>query len=170
MDGIFLVSFLLLVTFIVAAAFYFVKVHTLKFIAVALAAFVSSAVYFSFDNYKGWPTHNKYPTGWVVGIEIREPNQEMKDEGEIFIWLYPKTIKRSLFGYAPIAPTPRGYRLPFNNETSKQMSDAKQKMKQGYQVLIEGDDEGGEDGAGEKESNNSKKKVSEMLKITKLPH
>jgi hypothetical protein len=158
MSGEYLVSFSLLLTLLLAAAFFFSNRHSLKFFTLALAIFLASGTYFGVENYKGWPSYRKYPTGWIVAIEIREPSEDTSDKGEIFIWLYPKVIKHSTFGFAPSAASPRGYSLPYNKNAAEEMGRAKDKLKQGFQVLIQGEDEGGTEGDSNKKNESKEKK------------
>ena len=103
---------------------------------------ISSWIYFSFDSYKGWPTRNAPKVGsevlWVI---IREPSNNIK--GSIFIWvkekaeLREKNLFEKLLTYYPEDyRTPRSYRLPFSKESQDEYSNALNKIKQGYKIVI----------------------------------
>jgi hypothetical protein len=164
MHGPLIVFFMLTLTLIISAAFYFSRVHALKFAVVALAVFLSSSVYFGFENYKGWASHGKYPTGWIVAIEIRNPDKEHGDPGDIMIWMYPKEVQHSWIWFSPALPEPRAFHIEMNESNSRKMNNAKQKLKQGYQILIEGEDEGGQDGkSGTKQPKGKKEGLGDSI-------
>lgn len=126
----------------------------LKLVVVTYLFLASSAVYFSFDTYKGWPSEEKIQKGILVSVEIIQPSDDHK--GAIYLWIYDEkrdaTFIQKVFGYSTIIPAPRAYAIPYSESAKGMFEDAKKQIEMGMTVevtgekaLVEGEErEGGE--------------------------
>lgn len=145
MSGQFLVAYFLIFMLLCAGTFYWTRVHALKFAAVAMLAFITSAIYFSFENYKGWASQADWDSGQVVAVEIRRPDGG--DKGAIYVWMYlDNRPKHDWFVYVPKHREPRVYELPYTQGQEKEWTNARQALKKGMLVYLQGKGEQAEGG------------------------
>lgn len=115
----------------------------IKILAVTYLFLVSSAIYFSFDTYKGWPTDRKQTKGVLVYALVIEPTSQ--NEGSIYLWVVSEKPKEESFlknlityDYA-YTPAPRAYRLKYTSKTSSAVNNALEQIQGGQLVTIEMD-------------------------------
>lgn len=143
------------ILFAVSFAFmiYYSKVFWFKLSTITLLFAIVNMIYFSFDTIKGWPSDDKIPKGQLVFVEIVEPTETytgaiyvyVRHESKASIW-YNKYL--SYIYWDNMAP--RSYYIPYTNQSSKSMREAKEAMENGFIVEIEGESaEAQSDGDGE---------------------
>lgn len=112
----------------------------LKLIVITYLFLVSSAIYFSFDSYKGWPTDEKVNKAFLIKVHIVEPTPESK--GGIYIWTIPETqeqnIIATIFGYS-VSNMPRAYIIPYSNKAQKEFTEAQKKLEEGMVIILNDD-------------------------------
>lgn len=140
---------------------YFNRNVFLKIITVTYLFLISSALYFSFETYKGWPTQQSIKKAYLVSVEIIQPSKEFP--GAIYLWVYDQPEENTnnignIFSYND-KNAPRAYYLPFTQSSSDKFSEAKKQIEKGMVVELNGDvkqpvegeeQEGGESGDGNK--------------------
>lgn len=130
---------LLLISFFVvsitAISFYF-NYTKLKFVVILLLTLLSSAVYFSLDGVKGWPSEDtRVVKGNLASVVIINPSDT--DPGAIYISLFPTTpIKWYEYEYPRYAP--KTFYVKYTNDRAAEFEKAKQALEQGKQVRING--------------------------------
>lgn len=121
---------------------YYNRIFWFKISTITLLFAIVNMIYFSFDSMKGWPSHDKITKGQLVFIEIIEPTETYN--GAIYLYVrieleeqpwYSKYINYLYWDeYAP-----RSYYIPFTEQSSNTMREAKEAMEKGYIVEIEGE-------------------------------
>lgn len=162
MTGAYLVSALIFFSLLYAVQLYFNKNIWLKIVNVTVLVIISSAVYFTFETYKGWPTiERQHDKARVLGVII-EPPIRGKSDGAIYYWVQEKKREDSLFNQifryeSPFPNSPRSYHLPYSKEAEKRFSEAQQAIQDGNIVMMdpaqtadEGDGKGDKPGQGKK--------------------
>lgn len=163
MIGAYLVVTLLAFSVLYAIQLYYNKSFMLKLINVTVLVFISSAVYFTFETYKGWPTLEKlHDKARVFGIII-EPPVKGKSDGAIYYWVVEKervtTSFERIFRYVPTMPNaPRSYHLPYSPEAEKKFAEAQQALQEGKVVLMDPNDQQSEGGGKEGDQGNGDSK------------
>lgn len=143
-----LVAFALFTLAIIALAFYF-KNAFLKFLVVAYLAVLASAIYFTYEGVKGWPTDDdRVVKGILSAVVIVNPSD--KSEGAIYISLFP-TVPSEWYEYRYHREAPRTFYIKYTNDRAAAFEKAKQAMMEGKEVRINGippetTSDGGEDG------------------------
>lgn len=163
MTGFYLVTSLVVFSILYAAQLYFHRSFLMKLINVTVLVFIASAVYFTFETYKGWPTVERIQSGMVVSIVIERPVPN-KSEGAIYVWMLPQKKQLNwferIFVYSPTTiGTPRSYLLPYSKEADEKFSEAKQRMANGEMVFLT-DPKEGEEAEGENKQGKDKQKKS----------
>lgn len=119
---------------------YFNRNVFLKIITVTYLFLISSAVYFSFETYKGWPTQQSIKKAYLIAVEIVQPKDDFK--GAIYLWVYDEernvNILESVFGYSKDS-TPRAYVIPYSQQSNADFSEAKRKLEEGMIVELNGE-------------------------------
>lgn len=144
---------------------YFNKTFWLKLLTITLLFAIVNMMYFSFDTLKGWPSHDKITKGQLVHVEIVEPTEtypgaiyvSVRVEQEEQYW-YSKYVN---FIYWD-SMAPRSYYIPFTEQSSSKMREAKEAMEKGFIVEIEGE-------SAKTESNGNGKAPSEEGNGGELP-
>jgi hypothetical protein len=171
MSGTFLVLYLLAFMFVCAATLYWSRIHLLKFAVIAMIAFIASAIYFSFENYKGWASQANWPSGQVVAVEIRTPDETVNDKGAIYVWMYlDKRPERDWFVYVPTFREPRVYELPYTSGSEKEWTNAKQALKKGMLVYLQGKGQSTEGKNGNPGKEGAQKEFGDALNYQAAPH
>ncbi len=121
---------------------YYNKSFWLKLSTITLLFAIVNMIYFSFDSIKGWPSNEKITKGQLVFVEIVEPTETYKGA----IYLYVRIEIEEQPGYSKYINyfywdeyAPRSYYIPFTEQSSKTMREAKEAMEKGYIVEIEGE-------------------------------
>lgn len=154
----------------------------LKILAITYLFLVSSAVFFSFDTYKGWPSSLKQTKGVLIYALVIEPAPNR--EGSIYLWIVPEkkktpTLTEKLITYDyQYNPAPRSFRLKYNSKLSSDVNSAIEKIQNGQVVVVEmSDGENGDASLDSKSDNGQKGKSKnkgdaedyERLKINIIP-
>lgn len=135
MNQILLVIFYLLLAILTGISLTYPNQKILKYISITGMFVLASMIYFTLDNYKGWPTSDTPHRGAkIASIEIREPVDSVK--GMIFIWIYEKGNNDSFF-YVPFGDTPKAFIVDYTEESSKAFAKAKEKLYNGYQLFLD---------------------------------
>lgn len=123
---------------------FYTKSIFLKLIVVTYLFLVSSAVYFSFETYKGWPSTDRVLKGNLVAVEILEPSDN--HPGAIYLWVYDekreKNLYQKIFHYSTSMPAPRSYVIPYSKTSKERFEEAKRQIEMGATVEISTDSEG----------------------------
>lgn len=113
---------------------------TLKFFVVTYLFVVSSAIYFSFDSFKGWPSDEKIHKAYLLAVHIVQPSPQNK--GGIYVWTLEERkeprIFEKLFGLNNV-DVPRSYYLPFSTKGEQAFAEAENQLKKGMFVILDGD-------------------------------
>lgn len=132
------------ILFAVSFAFmiYYSKVFWFKISTVTLLFAIVNMIYFSFDTIKGWPSDDKIPKGQLVYVEIVEPTETYTGAIYVYVRHEPKednwyTKYLSYVYWDSMAP--RSYYIPYTNQSSKFMREAKEAMENGFIVEVEGE-------------------------------
>lgn len=169
-----LIAFSLLYVF----QLYFNRNVFLKILTVTYLFLISSAVYFSFETYKGWPTQQPIEKAYLVSVEIIQPSDTFK--GAIYLWVYDEerdmNILQSIFGYSD-KKAPRSYTIPYSQKANADFSEAKKKLEEGMVVELNGEKKKGtnsdeaKDGESDKQGNASSSYVEDydVPKINIIP-
>jgi len=135
MTQVLLVIVGLLTAIVMALAFYWNN-KTTRFFTVALFVMLANAMYFSLDGVKGWPSENtRVVKGILAAVVIVNPSDT--DEGAIYISLYP-TVPRKWYEYEYPRYAPKTFYVKYSNDRAAQFEEAKQAMKEGKEVRING--------------------------------
>jgi hypothetical protein len=130
-----LVAFAIFTLAIIALAFYF-RNPFLKFLVVAYLAVLASAIYFTYEGVKGWPTDD---TAVVKGIlsSVVIVNPSDMSEGAIYISLFP-TLPSEWYEYQYHRKAPRTFYIKYTNDRAAEFEKAKDALKEGKEVRING--------------------------------
>lgn len=135
-----LVYALIIFSLLYVLQLYFNRNIFLKIVTITYLFLISSAVYFSFETYKGWPTQQSIKKAYLIAVEIIQPSD--KDKGAIYLWVYDEerdmNILQSVFGYSD-SKAPRSYTIPYSQQTSDEFTEAKNQLEAGMVVELYGD-------------------------------
>lgn len=173
MSGSFLISYFLGFTFIAALALYFSKIHSLKFLLVGLLFFITTAIYFSFESYKGWPTTEGFDKVQVLWLDSVQPSKKDADDGAIYVWGYElnetKQNDTPWYVYTPSIKSPRSYQFPWTEEFQREVKEAKEKLKGGSFVIMENPEEPAGNKEGEEKEGEGQAKSTGFAKNYRPP-
>ena len=136
MNQTFLVEYCVLLAVLLGLSFYFPKIRILAYITVTGMFILASTLYFTMENYKGWPTDTEFNDVSVIAIDIQEPNQEANFEGAIYVWLQEKVAYSNELLYNPGNNVPRAHYIKYTEQSSKSFAKAKDLLKRGYAVTM----------------------------------
>lgn len=133
-----LVYILIVFSLLYVLQMFYTKSIFLKLIVVTYLFLVSSAIYFSFETYKGWPTSERILKGNLVAVEILEPTDNRP--GAIYLWVYDekreKNLYQKIFHYSTSVPAPRAYVIPYSKTSKERFEEAKKQIEMGATVEI----------------------------------
>jgi hypothetical protein len=153
MIGAYLVVALVVFSLLYAVQLYNNKSFILKLINVTVLVCIASAVYFTFETYKGWPTIEKQNEKARVFAVLIEPPVKGENDGAIYYWVIERKVEDSfwnkVFRYESDMPnSPRSYFIPYSPEAEKVFSRAQQALENGEIVFMDPNDES-KDGTGD---------------------
>lgn len=126
----------------VAVAFFFILAVTyfwnnlpLKFASLVFAIVLANGVYFSLDRMAGWPVDAKDIKGTIASITMVNPTET--DEGGIYIAVF-STLPLEWYEYIYPRKAPRLYFLEYSNYRAQEFERAKEQMKEGMRIRING--------------------------------
>lgn len=147
----------------------------LKTVLLVLLFYSASAIYYSFDSYRGWPTDTRNKRELVVlSVVIFEKTRE--DPGAIYVTgipcavspmeclkyaetdtVFKKLSPFKVFGYVPpAANTPRLYEFPYTEENRQKFAAARENIKNGGVSIVEGSESEESSSAGQESGDKSK--------------
>ena len=130
-----LVAFALCTVAVIALAFYY-RSATIKFIAITYLVILASGIYFIYDGVKGWPTDdNREVKGILSSVVIVNPSDE--SDGAIYISLFP-TVPTEWYEYEYHRKAPRTFYIKYTNDRAAAFEKAKEALKEGKEVRING--------------------------------
>lgn len=170
-----IVFLLIILAVLYTLQLYFSKNFAIKLLAATYLFFVASAMYFSLDTYKGWPTSEKIERGVLTAVIVDDPSEE--SEGAIYIWVRNTEVKFYWYqwlGYTP-SNEPRSFVIPYTKESAKKFRDAKKSIEEGKYVILEPSESEGVDGDGENseqadDNKRSPGKEGESAEDYNVPH
>jgi hypothetical protein len=123
------------VFFFILAVTYFWNNVPLKFASLVLAVVLANGVYFSLDRLAGWPVEAKQVKGIVASITMVNPTET--EEGGIYISVF-SSLPVGWYEYLYPRKAPRLYYLEYSNYRATQFEKAKEQMKEGMRIRING--------------------------------
>ena len=125
----------LLVFAVMAISLYWNNFHT-KFASIALFIILANCVYFSLDGVKGWPAEEpREVKGTIASIVIVNPSESF--EGAIYVGVFlSEENKWYEYDYPRISP--KTFYVKYSNNRAAEFEKAKQAMKEGKEVHIDG--------------------------------
>jgi len=155
---------------------YYNKVFWFKLSTITLLFAIVNMLYFSFDSLKGWPSHDKIEKGQLVYVEIVEPTETY--DGAIYLYVRIEPEAETWYGkyinfkYWDVF-APRSYFMPYTEQTSKTMREAKEAMEKGFIVEIKGesaDVDNGDGNAADQAANGGERPDGGDVENYKVPH
>lgn len=135
-----LVYILIVFSLLYVLQMFFNKNLFLKLIVITYLFITSSAIFFSFETYKGWPSGNRIEKAILINVQISEPSDN--NPGAIYLWVYdepkPATVFSKIFGYTPLAAEPRSYVIPYSKNTKQKFEEAMKQIEMGMTVELSG--------------------------------
>ena len=163
MTGLNIVLAFVIFSLLYCVQLFFNRSLLLKIIVVTYLFFISSAIYFSFETYKGWPSSEKVTKGYLVSTLVVEPTKQT--EGAIYAWIIEKERSQSLFDkvfgfkYNGVS-VPRAYKFEYTNKRASKFNMAGKQLKEGNIVMVDGE---GESGEGSSDERGDKKGVASSM-------
>lgn len=142
MTGAYLVAALIIFSLMYAVQLYYNKSLFLKLVNITVIVFISSAVYFTFETYKGWPTIEPIRERSRVYAVIITPPVEGVHKGGIYYLAKEKnkkepTILEKVFRYmSPLPNSPRIYYTEYTEQEERLFSRVQEALEQGNVVYI----------------------------------
>ena len=164
MTGAYLVLSLIFFSILYGIQLHFNRSFLLKLVNITVLIFLSSAVYFTFETYKGWPTvEEQTARARVFSVVIITPEQGVHDGG-IYYWALENnpepTLVEKIFRYHTNMPlAPRSYFVKYTPQTEQVFSRARNALQEGSMVFIDPpktdeENKSDEKGQGAPDSNN----------------
>ena len=125
----------LLAVSVMAISLYWNNFHT-QFASIALFIILANCVYFSLDGVKGWPAEEpREVKGTIASIVIVNPSESF--EGAIYVGVFlSEENKWYEYDYPRISP--KTFYVKYSNNRAAEFEKAKQAMKEGKEVRIDG--------------------------------
>lgn len=137
-----IVVYLVFYAILVGSLFYQVNErYGLKVLSIVVLFTLATSVYFSFDEFKGWPSAELPANGLeVIYLKVDEPQGESK--GAIYVWVIPHEQGDStLASLSPgrlmlhdTAGKPRVFTYPYSEQGAKKAYQAMEAIQQGMTV------------------------------------
>ena len=125
----------LLAVSVMAISLYWNNFHT-KFASIALFIILANAVYFSLDGVKGWPAEEpREVKGTIASIVIVNPSESF--EGAIYVGVF-LSEENEWYEYDYPRISPKTFYVKYSNNRAAEFEKAKQAMKEGKEVRIDG--------------------------------
>ena len=125
----------LLAVSVMAISLYWNNFHT-KFASIALFIILANCVYFSLDGVKGWPAEEpREVKGTIASIVIVNPSESF--EGAIYVGVF-LSEENEWYEYDYPRISPKTFYVKYSNNRAAEFEKAKQAMKEGKEVRIDG--------------------------------
>ena len=123
-----------------------------KSLFMAVAIWFSVTLYYSFQNFMGWPTEETISTQYsqLIWFQIREPSKVSDHPGAIYLWVreIPKLEKIEGFTLKQLSDpmvwftypdegVPRAYKIPYTKEAHKKLREGAEGRKTGIRTYVE---------------------------------
>ena len=123
-----------------------------KGLFMAIAIWFSITLYYSFQNFMGWPTEETINTKYsqLIRFQIKEPSKISDHPGAIYLWLREISTTEKLEGLTlhqlsdpmtwftyPDETVPRAYKIPYTKEKHKKLRKAAEGRKSGVRTYVE---------------------------------
>jgi len=120
---------------VMAISLYWNNFHT-KFASIAFFIILANCVYFSLDGVKGWPAEEPHEVkGTIASVVIVNPSESF--EGAIYVGVFlSEENKWYEYDYPRISP--KTFYVKYSNNRAAEFEKAKQAMKEGKEVHIDG--------------------------------
>ena len=173
MNSLLVPAFLLLSLLMIWLLYKSTARATIKIVSIVSLLFISSATYFSFDSYKGWPISHEHTTEKMLLLSVSIFDETNEKSGSIFVTAIPcigkaetcystnsttyKYLPFNVFGFVPAKDNfPRFYEFPYNKDTKQFFEEARQRIANGEAVMMKSKSsrtsgEGGDNKEGEGE-------------------
>lgn len=141
MTGAYLVAALIVFSLMYAIQLYYNKSFFLKLINITVIVFISSAVYFTFETYKGWPTTESIREKARIYSVIITPPVEGVHKGGIYYLAKERkkepTVLEKIFRYmSPLPDSPRIYFTEYTEQEERLFSRAQEALEEGHIVYM----------------------------------
>ena len=123
-----------------------------KGLFMAIAIWFSITLYYSFQNFMGWPTEETISTKYsqVIWFQIKEPSKVSNHPGAIYLWVREISESEKIEGLTlkqlsdpmvwftyPDETVPRAYKIPYTKEAHKKLREAAEGRKTGVRTYVE---------------------------------
>ena len=123
-----------------------------KGLFMAITIWFSITLYYSFQNFMGWPTEETINTKYsqLIWFQIKEPSKISDHPGAIYLWLREISTTEKLEGLTlhqlsdpmtwftyPDETVPRAYKIPYTKEKHKKLRKAAEGRKSGVRTYVE---------------------------------
>ena len=123
-----------------------------KGLFMAIAIWFSITLYYSFQNFMGWPTEETISTQYsqLIWFQIKEPSKVSNHPGAIYLWvreipdsekiegLTLKQLSNPMVWFTyPDETVPRAYKIPYTKEAHRKLREAAEGRKKGIRTYVE---------------------------------
>ena len=123
-----------------------------KGLFMAIAIWFSVTLYYSFQNFMGWPTEETISTKYsqLIWFQIKEPSKVTNHPGAIYLWVREMSTTEKLQGLSlnqisdpmtwftyPDETSPRAYKIPYTKKTHKKLRESAEGRKKGVRTYVE---------------------------------
>ena len=123
-----------------------------KGLFMAIAIWFSITLYYSFQNFMGWPTEETISTKYsqLIWFQIKEPSKVSNHPGAIYLWVREIPESEKVEGFTlrqlsdpmvwftyPDESVPRAYKIPYTKEAHKKLREGAEGRKTGIRTYVE---------------------------------
>ena len=123
-----------------------------KGLFMAVAIWFSVTLYYSFQNFMGWPTEETINTKYsqLIWFQIKEPSKVSNHPGAIYLWVREMSTTEKLQGLSlsqltnpmvwftyPDESAPRAYKIPYSKKKHRELREAAEGRKKGVRTYVE---------------------------------
>ena len=123
-----------------------------KGLFMAIAIWFSVTLYYTFQNFMGWPSEESISTehSQLIWFQIKEPSKVTNHPGAIYLWVRELPDSEKLKGLSltqlanpmvwftyPDETIPRAYKIPYTKKRHKELRAAAEGRKKGIRVYVE---------------------------------
>ena len=123
-----------------------------KGLFMAVAIWFSVTLYYTFQNFMGWPSEESISTehSQLIWFQIKEPSKVTNHPGAIYLWVRELPDSEKLKGLSlrqlanpmvwftyPDETIPRAYKIPYTKKRHKELREAAEGRKKGIRTYVE---------------------------------
>ena len=123
-----------------------------KGLFMAIAIWFSVTLYYSFQNFMGWPSEETISTKYsqLIWFQIKEPSKVSNHPGAIYLWVREIPEPEKLEGLAlnqltnpmvwftyPDETVPRAYKIPYTKKAHRKLREGAEGRKTGVRTYVE---------------------------------